>query len=155
MSADASTAARLAVLEDERAIERLKFAYTEALDSGYDRDAIAAVFTAEARWVADGFGEFAGREAILDFFAGLSRSVVRARHYATSPRIDLAADGQSAAARWNLLCLSTVKAREDPGAELNVVEAGGYHDRLVKVEGRWLFVEIAADVDIATRLGPP
>jgi uncharacterized protein (TIGR02246 family) len=146
-------AARLARIEDERAIEALKHAYTGALDSGYDLDAIASLFTAEARWTADGFGDLAGREAIRDFFAGLSRQVVRVRHFATSPQVELGPGDGVATARWDLLCMCTRRYRDDPDRELPIVEVGGYRDRLVKRDGRWLFDEIVVDVTYAGALG--
>ncbi len=133
-------------ISDARAIEALKHSYTSALDSGYDLDRIASLFTADARWVADGFGDHQGRDAIVDFFAALSRTVIKVRHFATSPLIEFGDDGRTATAQWNLLCLCSRRHRDDPEREVPVVEVGTYRDRLVKVDGRWYFAELSVEV---------
>lgn len=142
----------VAQIRDARAVEALKHSYTSALDSGYDLEAIGALFTADARWVADGFGDYRGREAIVDFFATLAQTVVRVRHFATSPLIDVAADGMSATAQWNLLCLCSRRHREDPEVEVPVVEVGTYRDTCVKVDGRWYFSQLSVEVAFSRQI---
>jgi uncharacterized protein (TIGR02246 family) len=136
----------LARMRDAREVEALKHAYTAALDSGYDPDRIAALFTADARWVADGFGDYRGREEILRFFERLAPTVIKVRHFATSPIVEVAADGTTATGQWNLLCLCSRRHRKDPEVEVPVVEVGTYRDALVKVEGRWFFAELSVEV---------
>jgi ketosteroid isomerase-like protein len=136
----------VAQMRAARAVEDLKHAYTSALDSGYDLDAIGALFTADARWIADGFGDHQGRDAIVAFFEGLAQTVVKVRHFATSPLIAVADDGLSATGQWNLLCLCLRRHRDDPGVEVPVVEVGTYRDTCVKVDGRWYFSELSVDV---------
>jgi uncharacterized protein (TIGR02246 family) len=149
----------LSNLRDARAVEALKHAYTTALDSGYDLDQIAALFTSDARWVADGFGDHSGREEICRFFERLSQSVVDVRHFTTSPLIEVAADGNTATGRWNLLCLCSRRHRERPEVQVPVVEVGTYRDKLVKVDGRWYYSELAVDVlfsrQVSELVGPP
>lgn len=153
MSDPAGLEARLARLEDVRAIEALKGAYCAALDSGYDLDALARLLDDDARWVADGFEDLRGTDAIRDFFGLLARQVVRVRHYATTPAIELDPDGGAADARWSMLCLCTRRHRADPDREFPIIEFGTYRDRLVKRDGRWRFVEIAVEVAYAGPLG--
>ncbi|MBS1678830.1 MAG: nuclear transport factor 2 family protein [Actinobacteria bacterium] len=139
-------------MRDQREVEALKHAYTAALDSGYDLEAIAGLFTADARWIADGFGEHRGRDQIVSFFGRLSRTVIKVRHFATSPQVDLAPDGTTATARWSLLCLCSRRHCQDPEVEVPVVEVGTYRDRLVKVDGRWYFEELSVEVAFSRRV---
>lgn len=149
----------LARLRDEREVEELKHSYTSALDSGYDLEALAGLFTADARWVADGFGEYRGRDRIVEFFERLSRTVLKVRHFATSPQVEVAADGFTATGRWSLLCLCSRRHRDDPEVEVPVIELGTYRDRMVKVDGRWYFEELAVEVafsrQVTELLRPP
>jgi uncharacterized protein (TIGR02246 family) len=143
----------VAQIRDARAVEALKHSYTSALDADYDLDAIAALFTADARWVADGFGDYRGREAIVDFFATLAQTVVKVRHFATSPLIEVAADGMTATGQWNLLCLCARRHRDDPEVEVPVVEVGTYRDTCVKVDGRWYFSKLSVEVVFSRQVG--
>lgn len=145
MTAASDLAARLARLEDLRAIEATKAAYCEALDSGYDLEALDRVLADDARWLADGFGDLRGRTAIRAFFADLACEVVKVRHYATAPRIEL--DGDRATAGWQMLCLCTRRHRDDPDRTFPVLEFGSYADRLTRFDDRWLFTEIAVTVE--------
>jgi len=143
---------RLARLEDQRAIERLKYAYTAALDGGYDLDRICSLFTDDGRWVATGFGDHCGHAAIRGFFAGLKEEIAYAHHYASGPSIEIAANGEEASGEWALLCVSGRRHRDDPSVHLPVVELGRYHDRLVKREGRWLFAELRVEVTLSKQV---
>ncbi len=143
---------RLARLEDERAIEGLKYAYTAALDGGYDLDRICSMFTEDGHWVATGFGDYQGHAAIRGFFAGLAQEIAYAHHYASAPSIEIAANGVEASGEWALLCVSGRRHRDDPSVHLPVVELGRYHDRLVKHEGRWLFAELRVEVTLSKQV---
>jgi hypothetical protein len=136
--------ARLALIEAEREIEQLQYRYTAACDHGYDVDAIASCFTPTGRWVANGFADCHGRDEIRAFFTSLARVTPQVLHYATSPRITVRPDGQTATAEFYLLCLSTVTGGSD-GAEA-VIILGTYSDRCVKVNSEWLFEELRVDV---------
>jgi uncharacterized protein (TIGR02246 family) len=143
----------VAQIRDARAVEALKHSYTNALDSDYDLDAIGALFTPDARWVADGFGDYRGRDEILAFFEKLAQTVVQVRHFATSPLIEVAADGMTATGQWNLLCLCARRHRDDPAVEVPVVEVGTYRDTCVKVDGRWYFAELSVEVVFSRQVG--
>lgn len=141
----AALEARVRQLEDIRAIENLKFRYTAACDSGFDRDAIADCFTEDGRWGANGFGECHGREEIRDFFRRLARVTPQALHYATSPRIRVAADGTTATGDFYLLCLATVRQRtSDVLAALVIL--GSYADKFAKVNGEWWIEELRGNI---------
>lgn len=143
---------RLTRLEDERAIERLKNAYTAALDGGYDLDRICSLFTEDGRWAATGFGDYRGHAEIREFFAGLAGEIAYAHHYASAPSVVVTPDGAEATGEWGLLCVSGRRHRDDPSVHLPVVELGRYHDRLVKRDGRWLFAELRVDVTMSRQV---
>jgi len=63
---------RLQVLEDAEAIRNLKARYAALCDRQYDADGIAMLFTEDALWESPGLGRFEGREAIRNFFRGVT-----------------------------------------------------------------------------------
>jgi hypothetical protein len=144
---------RLARLEDERAIERLKHRYTGYCDAGYDAEGIISVFVADGRWVctpASHGGEAVGHAAMREFFPQLEAAITWAAHYATSPSIEVAPDGQSARARFYFLGLLTSGREPDVTPEAMLL-SGTYQDRFVKVDGKWLFAELEATLTQAAR----
>ena len=153
--APADLARELELIRAAREVEALKHSYTAALDSGYDLDAISALFTSDARWVAEGFGDYRGREEICDFFARLSESIVHVRHFATSPLIEIADDAMTARGQWNLLCLCSRRHRDNPEVEVPLVEVGTYRDKLAKVDGRWYFTELSVEVLFSRQVAEP
>lgn len=56
------------------AIQEVKFRYTEGTDPGYDLDKIAAAFTPDGRWYAEGFADCHGRDEIREFSPTSSKS---------------------------------------------------------------------------------
>lgn len=136
-------------LEDVRAIEALKHRYTAACDFGYDLDALVSCFVPRGRWVAHTFADCRGHAEIRAYFERLARATPQTLHYATSPRIDVSPDGQSATANFYLLNLSTVRRRGTADFDA-VVILGTYEDRCVKVDGRWLFEELRVHVRSAS-----
>lgn len=146
---------RLQRIEDERAIERLKQDYADACDRNYDLDRLSAVFTPNALWSSNGYGDFTGHAQIRTFFAGMATQVVEAMHYISSPRIDIDAGGQRARAQFYLLCLCRSRHPKDAQRIDPVVIVGRYDDRLVKVDGRWLFESMRVEVRSTRRLREP
>lgn len=140
---------RLNHLEAVRAIEDLKFRYTAACDFGYDLDMLVGCFVPGGRWVANGFADCVGEDEIRTYFRKLAAVTPMALHYATSPRITVADDGQAAIANFHLLNLATVKRRDSDEHDA-VVVLGSYEDRCVKVDGRWLFEELQVHVRSAS-----
>lgn len=137
---------RIARLEDAKAIHEVKFRYTNATDTGYDLDGIAACFTPDGRWAAEGFADCHGRDEIREFFGGLKQVVTMALHHATNPRIQVAADGTTATGQFYLHCLCTMLRGDEAGGSDAVLMMGTYRDRFARHDGEWLISELVADV---------
>ena len=65
-----------------------------------------ALFIKDATWESQGLGKFEGREAIREFFRGISGHFVFALHYGLNPSIEVT--GDTARARWYLFMPCTV-----------------------------------------------
>ena len=85
-------------LEDANEIRNLKAEYAAACDDNYDPDRIAALFIEDATWESQGLGRFEGREAIREFFRGISSHFVFALHYGLKDSLN-----KSAAMRRNMV----------------------------------------------------
>ena len=127
---------RLQDLESANEIRNLKAAYAAACDDNYNPDRIAALFTADAVWESQGLGRYEGREAIREFFRGISGHFTFALHYGLNPHIEV--DGDTARARWYLLMPCTVGDHPD-GESRAMWRAGIDDEEYVRIEGRWLF----------------
>ncbi|MGY1745022.1 nuclear transport factor 2 family protein [Blastococcus sp. SYSU D00695] len=126
---------RIARLEAAEAIRNLKARYCELCDSGYPADPLAALFTQDAVW--DGgevLGVHHGREAIGRFFSTMPSTLSFAIHHVTNPRIEVAADADSATGHWLLL-----QAATDPTGQHAMWLAGTYEDEYVRSGDEWLF----------------
>jgi ketosteroid isomerase-like protein len=123
---------RLRVLEDIEAIKQLKYRYADACDRGYDADVLADLFTVDAIWESDRFGRYEGREAIREFFRGVSADITFAMHYMTNPIINV--DGDEANGEWYLVQTSTFAEGNRP-----ILGAAKYADRYRRVDGTWKF----------------
>lgn len=127
---------RLQRLEDERAIEQLKYQYAAYCDNKYDPEGIASLFAEDGVWVVDGEGgSMNGHEEIKAHFRALSAHIPWALHFITQPRVVLADDGQSATGYFYLLCLCTI-------GEDAVILTLNYTNQFVKQNGKWLFKEL-------------
>ncbi|MES2481097.1 MAG: nuclear transport factor 2 family protein [Pseudomonadota bacterium] len=143
---------RVGRIEDVSAITSLKYRYAAFCDAGYDLDGLCSIFVPDGRWAANGYGDFTGHAQIRAYFAELAKTVADVLHYVTSPRIDLAQDGQSATGRFYLLCLCRSLRRDDPSIADPVVIAGTYEDQFVKIDGRWFFKELVVNVRYSKRI---
>lgn len=137
---------RVTRLEDAQAIQDVKFRYTQATDTGYDLDRIAACFTPDGRWAAEGFADCHGRDEIREFFGNLKQVVTMALHHATNPRIQVAPDGTSATGQFYLHCVCTMLRGDGSDDADAVLMIGTYSDRFAKVDGEWLLEELVAEV---------
>jgi hypothetical protein len=134
--------ARLARLEAEEEIRRLKARYGELVDARYGRDGprpraeieplaagIAELFTEDAVWDGgSGLGLCRGRAAIRERF--LEPTLRFSWHYFVKPRIEVL--GEHARGTWDLLAPCTTgdgDARWMAGVE---------EDEYRRVDGRWL-----------------
>ena len=124
--------ARVQALEAADEIRNLKAEYAAACDDNYDPDRIAALFIEDATWESQGLGRFEGREAIREFFRGISSHFVFALHYGLNPKIEV--DGDTARARWYLFMPCTIG---DTGQAM--WRAGIDDEEYVRVDGRWMF----------------
>ena len=123
---------RVQVLEDANEIRNLKAEYAAACDDNYDPDRIAALFVEDATWESEGLGRFEGREAIREFFRGISSHFVFALHYGLNPHIEI--DGDNARARWYLFMPCTVG---ETGQAM--WRAGIDDEEYIRVDGKWMF----------------
>ena len=123
---------RIRHLEDIEALRNLKAEYAAACDDNYDADRLAALFVEDATWESQGMGKYEGREAIREFFRGISGHFVFALHYGLNPHIEVT--GDTARARWYLFMPCTVG---DTGKAM--WRAGLDEEEYVRVEGRWMY----------------
>ena len=124
--------ARVRHLEDVEALRNLKAEYAAACDDNYDPDRLAALFVENATWESQGMGRHEGREAIREFFRGISGHFVFALHYGLNPQIEVT--GDTARAKWYLFMPCTVG---DTGKAM--WRAGLDEEEYVRVDGRWLY----------------
>ena len=123
---------RVRALEDVDALRNLKAEYAAACDDNYDPDRIAALFIEDATWESQGLGRFEGREAIREFFRGISSHFVFALHYGLNPSIEVS--GDTARARWYLFMPCTIG---ETGQAM--WRAGIDDEEYVRVDGKWMF----------------
>jgi ketosteroid isomerase-like protein len=123
---------RLRVLEDIEAIKQLKYRYADACDRGYDTDTLADLFTTDAVWDGGLFGRYEGREAIREFFRGVSTDIPFAMHYMMNPIISV--DGDEADGEWYLFQTCTFAEGNTP-----ILGAAKYAERYQRVDGMWKF----------------
>ena len=133
---------RLARLEAEEEIRRLKARYGALVDARYGRDGprpraeieplareIAALFTEDAVWDGGaGLGLCRGRDAIRERF--LEPTLRFSWHYFVKPCIEV--DGARARGTWDLLAPCTT--RDGVASWM----AGVEDDEYARVDGRWL-----------------
>jgi len=130
---------KLQVLEDIEAIKKLKARYAQACDDNYNPEVLEKMFTEDAVWDGgEGFGVHRGRKAIKEFFAGVSKSLTFAIHYAIAP--DITVEGDKAYGKWYLFMTGTQDGTK-------AFWAGGfYEDEYAKVGGKWLFSRVKANI---------
>jgi nuclear transport factor 2 (NTF2) superfamily protein len=131
-------------LDAEVAIRQVMVAYMAACDH-HDPDAVAALFTDDARWESAGSPGMpvVGRPAIRRAYAADTSRLTFCVHYLTNERITV--DGARATARW-----SYFEPAVNRGT-LAVWTAGRYRLELHRVAGVWLFSEFR----IASQLAAP
>jgi len=123
---------RVRHLEDIAARRNRKAEYAAACADNYDADRLAALFVEDATWESQGMGKYEGREAIREFFRGISGHFVFALHYGLNPQIEVT--GDTARARWYLFMPCTVG---DTGKAM--WRAGLDEEEYVRVQGKWMY----------------
>lgn len=139
----ASLEERVQRLEEIEAIRRLKIRYAELCDNNYDPDGLSSLFTDDAVW--DGgeeFGVHRGKDAIKEFFAGVSSQITFALHYMVGHQVDIESDTE-ASGSWYLFEPATMN---DQAAWI----AATYRDRYRKVNGKWLFSNVKINLAFVT-----
>ena len=152
---------RLGRLEAEQEIHDLVHRYAELCDEAYDPAGLSALFTEDATWSSrskDGsidFGTYRGRAQIRRFFAGVSEGLgPMTLHYLLSPRVEVAADLNTATGHWYLLAILDRRpagASADSPERERVVLGGTYAHDYRRVDGRWLMSRLACDISFEGR----
>jgi uncharacterized protein (TIGR02246 family) len=118
-------------MSDKDEIRELLARYCFALDAEWFED-MAALFTPDGVWET-AFGTGSGRDGIV----AQARSIAKGRprpkhvHLTTNIVIDLTGDTATARSNWMLI-------QNSPDGPV-IGSGGAYSDRLVKVDGQWLF----------------
>ena len=86
----------------------------------------------DAIWEGDLFGRYEGREAIREFFRGVSTNIPFAVHYMTNPIISV--DGDEANGEWYLFQTTTFAQNNTP-----ILGSARYADQYRRVDGTWKF----------------
>ena len=124
---------------DHEQIRALLARYNFALDAG-DAAAWAGCFTADGAFESTGVESEPVRVEAGDLGAFVVRqheiNQGRGRHWTNNELIEV--DGDTATMRCYLLAVTTGR---------RIASVGTYHDRLRKVDGRWLFTLRHVDVD--------
>ncbi|MGD2167913.1 MAG: nuclear transport factor 2 family protein, partial [Gammaproteobacteria bacterium] len=125
---------KVALLEDEQAVERLQRAYGFYIDKGLWSEA-ADLFAADATIEVAGSGVFSGKDRVLEFlrsrgpeFPQEGRLFDRMQ---LQPIVHVAADGRTAQGRWRLF------AQEAQHGEFARWGVGTYENAYVKDNGVW------------------
>ena len=122
---------RLARLEAESEIRRLKARYLNACDAK-DVEAIRACFTPDAELHYPPIGQF-GVEGLVEAFTQIAASTpIIDVHQGHNAEIEVAADGRTASGRWNL-----GYATYDPRNRGFRLLTSFYHDRYRKTVEGW------------------
>jgi ketosteroid isomerase-like protein len=136
---------RIQRLEDIEAIKNLKARYAAVCDDQYNPEEAIKLFTEDAVWDGgEDFGVHKGREAIKEFFAGVSENLIFAVHYFLQPIIKVNENGETASAKWYLWQAATMR----DGTAVWV--SGLEHDKYRKINGQWLMSEMKLDLFFMT-----
>jgi hypothetical protein len=130
---------KLEALED---IRSLKAIYAKVCDTGYKPEGMKPLFTEDAFWgdVTGDIGQFQGRDAICEFFGGISATISWALHYMIAPKITVDDDLVNANGTWYLWQPCTVNGQA-------VWLAGHYKDTYRKESDGWKFSRVELSVE--------
>ncbi len=127
-----------------RAIENLLYAYAERMDAG-DFLGVAALFDAATYGPAGGpmLSGSAELEAVLRSMVQLHDGTPATKHVTTNVIVELGEDARRASARSYFTVLQALA-----DFPLQVIVAGRYHDRFVRDESGWRFIERLVWMDL-------
>jgi len=141
---------RIQRLEDLEEIRNVFNRYSHAMDSGFDSNAIATLFTEDAVWsiapATPVTGVHRGRDAIREFFAQLPNEYRWTMHNMGTEIIDVADDGLTATGTWYLVDPCTMKRSPDDEEGEAVFITGIYRNRFTRADGFWQIQELAAEM---------
>lgn len=120
--------------ESVQAIKKLKHTYMALCDEGYPPELLGPLFHSDAVWTSELFGEHKGRDAIEEFFSGVSSSIVFAAHLALNGIINV--DGDHASGHWRLLMPCTLVVNGERNSRWML---GEYQEQYIYEAGKWLF----------------
>ena len=134
---------RIERLEALRAIDDLITDLSRAFDAGPSRDALCPLFTDDAAFLIDRYGELRGADAIADGVAGNAESGFRwTLHYLVSPKVVLATDMRSAQVEFMLWEVATA-------ASGRAYWIGGRYVSRMTVDGdAWRFATLELQADL-------
>lgn len=118
-------------LSDRREIEDLMIRYADRIDAN-DPDGAAACFAPDG--IGNYWGIEKGREAIAERLRGILRGFTATSHHLTNLKIEIA--GDSATAQSYVYAFHRLRTTGEP-----MHYWGRWVDRLVLVDGEWLFAE--------------
>jgi len=127
-----------------RAIENLLYTYAERMDAG-DFPGVAALFYRATYGPAGGpvLSGCAQLEAVLRAMVQLHDGTPATKHVTTNVIVELGEDARSASARSYFTVLQALA-----DFPLQVIVAGRYHDRFVRDDSGWHFVERLVWMDL-------
>lgn len=138
---------RVLFLEASEAIRNLVGRYATAADQRNDPSLMQHIFHEHAVWGAKGFGEYIGRQSILDALAKIGQEqVVWSLHVMAQPDISIASDLKTATARWVLWELSTLAQAEQRQDHW----LGGFYNTTLSQddEGIWRFDRVELNLTL-------
>ena len=95
---------------------------------------------------------YEGREAIKEFFAGISGTIRWAFHGLTNPSVVIADDGMSAVGRWYSIALATMVRNDGEDGLDSVVMTANYDDGFVLEDGEWRFKHLKCTIHQSSNL---
>jgi len=125
---------RVQALEDLEEIKKLKVRYAKYIDDNFNVEKLAGLFTEDAVWGGEAWGQFRGREAIIKYFAGMPKHMAFSCHRIVAP--DITVEGDKAHGTWygmNTGILSNGKG---------FISSCLYIDEYKKINGRWFMSNV-------------
>lgn len=134
---------RLSRLEAIEEIKQLKARYSHFLDNGYDPEGIASLFAEDGQWIVEG-QSLKGRDAIMRHCEKLPRVIPWSLHTMTTSTITVDADGTHADCIFYVQSTQTMTIGSEEAKPYLIL--GVFRDKCVKIDGKWLFSEVKADI---------
>jgi len=133
-TAELTTEDRVLQLEEIEELRRLKFQYAKALDEITNDEApieqAAQLFTDDAEWKCEQFGEYSGASQLRKFLDEYQTRISFAVHFVLGEIIDLNEEADTASGRWTVWQPMT---KDDTAYVL----AGHSYDEYRRENGQW------------------